>query len=102
MTINSGRVQVRRMKLVASQSGYFRVEVTPFQRQTYRYIFSGRVIGSGNNVIGQPAVDDVTFSFPVNAKNDQVTIELVSDSHMPCAFLSAEWEAMFQLRSKRV
>jgi hypothetical protein len=102
MAVMSGRVQLRRMKVIHTGSGYFKAIVSPAQRSTYEYVYSGRVIGDGENQIGSPAVNDTPFSFPVNAKNDQVSIELVSDSHMPCAFLSAEWEALYQIRSRRI
>ena len=100
--IGEGRVQLRNMTLTYNNAGYFRAEVTPSYRSTYRYIFSGRIIGSGQNVIGQAAVEQGTFKFPVAAKNDQVKIELVNDTFLPSAFLSAEWEAFFQIRSKRL
>lgn len=100
--IGEGRLQLRRMTLSYSGTGYFRVEVTPKYRDTYRYVFSGRVVGSGQNVIGQVAIEQGTFRFPVASKNDQVQIEIVNDSPLPSTFLSAEWEGFFQIRSKRL
>jgi hypothetical protein len=38
----------------------------------------------------------------IQSKNDQVTIELVNDTFLPCHFLSAEWEAFYTARSQRV
>lgn len=102
MTVGEGRIQLRKVTLLYNDSGYFRVEVTPFRRDTYTYIFSGRVVGSGKNLIGRVAVEQGKFTFPVAAKNDQVTIELVNDSYLPCFFLSAEWEAFYTIRSRRI
>lgn len=102
LTIGEGRIQLRKVTLLFNQSGYFRVEVTPFRRDTYRYIFSGRVVGSGANLIGRVSIEDGKFRFPVAAKNDQVTIEIVNDSFLPCFFLSAEWEAFYSIRSQRL
>jgi hypothetical protein len=102
MAIMSGRVQVRRMKLTHSDSGYFKAVVTAFQRPTTDYIFTGRAIGDASSLLGSPAINSRSFTFPVNARNDQVAIELQSDSHMPCAFLSADWEAMYVIRSRRI
>jgi hypothetical protein len=42
------------------------------------------------------------FRFPLMSKNDQIEIEIVNDSFLPCHFLSAEWEGFFILRSKRL
>lgn len=100
--IGEGRLQLRRMSILYDKTGYFRVEVTPFNRSTYRYVFSGRVLGSANNVIGRVLVEGGKFKFPLMARNDQIEITLINDSYLPCYFLSAEWEGFFTLRSKRL
>ena len=100
--VTSGRVQVRQMLLNYANTGYFRVEVTPLGGQTFSYVFSGRILGSAQNVVGSAAIETGSFKFPVVAKNDQVTVDLVNDSFLPCSFTSAEWEAMFTTRARRV
>ena len=102
MTVGEGRIQLRKATLTYDNAGYFRVEVTPFRRDTYRYVFSGRVIGSAKNVIGQVAVDKGRFAFPIMSKNDMVTVDIINDTFLPCSFLSAEWEALYVIRSKRL
>ncbi|HCL3314572.1 TPA: hypothetical protein N2A14_002580 [Pseudomonas aeruginosa] len=101
-TVGEGRIQLRKLSLLYNKSGYFRVEVTPFRRDTYRYTFSGRVVGSGKNLIGQVSIEQGKFSLPIMAKNDNVTIEIVNDTFLPCYFLSAEWEAYYTIRSQRL
>lgn len=64
MTVGEGRIQLRKMSVLYNNAGYFRAEVTPFRRETYRYTFSGRVVGSGRNVLGQVAIEEGKFSFP--------------------------------------
>jgi hypothetical protein len=83
-------------------TGFFKAVVTPFNRDSYTYVFSGRVIGSAHNPLGEISIETGTFAFPIAAKNDQVTISIVNDTFLPCAFLSAEWEAFFTIRSKRL
>ncbi len=100
--IGEGRVQLRNMSLTYHRSGYFRAEVTPTNRDTYKYVFAGRVVGSGRNKIGRVAIETGIYKFPIAAKNSEVLIELINDSPFPCAFLSAEWEAFFQIRSRRL
>jgi hypothetical protein len=102
MTIGEGRIQLRKVAMLYNNSGYFRVEVTPFRRNTYEYIFSGRVVGSGKNLIGRVSIEQGKFKFPVAAKNDQVQIEIVNDTFLPSYFLSAEWEAFYTIRSRRL
>lgn len=100
--VTQGRVQLRRVSVLYDRTGYFRAEVTPRQRDTFTKVFSGRVVGSGQNLIGQVAIEEGVFAFPVASKNDQVTIELVNDTFLPCAFLSADWEAFYTTRSRRI
>lgn len=102
MTVGEGRIQLRRVALNYSKTGYFKAVVTPFRREPYEYVFSGRVVGSGRNIIGRVALEEGRFKFPVGSKNDTVKIELVSDKPLPCAFMSAEWEALYVIRSRRL
>ncbi|MDX2086035.1 MAG: hypothetical protein SFZ03_11690 [Candidatus Melainabacteria bacterium] len=97
-----GRLQMRTWTIVFEKTGFFTVEVTPKYRDTYRYKFTGNILGSGNNIIGTIPLEDGAFNFLVQSKNDQVKIELVNDTFLPCHFLSAEWEALYTARSQRV
>ncbi len=101
MTVGAGRMQLRRMIISFNDTGYFRAEVTPFRRDTFRSIFSGRVIGSGHNILGAPSIEQGRFRFPISGRNEDIKIEIVNDTPLPCALLSAEWEATFIIRSRR-
>jgi hypothetical protein len=98
----AGRLQMRTWTVVFEKTGFFVVEVTPKYRDTYRYKFTGNVLGSGNNIIGAIPLEDGAFNFLVQSKNDQVKIELLNDTFLPSHFLSAEWEAFYTSRSQRV
>lgn len=100
--VGEGRLQLRRMSLLYDKTSYFRVEVTPKNRETYRYVFSGRVVGSGDNRVGSVPVERGKFRFALMGRNDQLTIKIVNDTYLPCHFLSGEWEGYFILRSKRI
>jgi len=97
-----GRLQLRRALINYANSGYFRIEVTPRNRGTYKYVFTGRIIGSGNNIIGQVKVETGSFSFPILANNMQVTIDIVNDSHLPSRHLNLDWEALYSVRTTRM
>lgn len=101
MTVGAGRMQLRRMTVTFNDSGYFRAEVTPYRRDTFRSIFSGRVVGSGHNILGVPSVEEGRFRFPISGRNEDIKIEIVNDTPLPSALLSAEWEATFIIRSRR-
>jgi hypothetical protein len=99
--IGQGRLQMRTWTLLFENTGFFKVEVTPKYRVTSTYKFTGSVLGSGNNQLGTIPLENGTYMFPIQSKNDQVTIDLVNDTFLPSHFLSAEWEALFTSRSRR-
>ncbi|WP_245533181.1 hypothetical protein [Desulfovibrio oxyclinae] len=100
--VGAGRLQMRFWTVIFADTGYFRAEVTPLYRETQKYEFTGRVLGSGSNVIGEMPLENGKHRFPVMSKNDQVQVDLVNDSFLPSKFLSAEWEALYTIRSKRL
>jgi hypothetical protein len=97
-----GRLQLGTMRVNYSESGYFRVEVTPFRRRTYRYPFTGRIVGSARNLLGAPSLNTGTFSFPIRTSNLNTEVVIINDSPMPSRFLNAEWEGVYTPRSRRV
>ncbi|BAF89581.1 tail tubular protein B [Azorhizobium caulinodans ORS 571] len=97
-----GRIQVRRCLLNYAETGYFRVEVTPYRRETQVYPFTGRIVGSGMNRLGQVNVETGSFRFSVMASNMNVKIELVNDTHLPSRHLNLDWEALYTVRTKRM
>lgn len=99
--ITIGRLQIRNLSVVYYDTGYFETWVYPQNRDPYMTKFTGRVVGSINNTIGQIPLETGTFKIPVLSKSDQCDIELISDSFLPCAFQSAEWEGYYTLRSRR-
>lgn len=100
--VGEGRLQLRRMSIQFDKSGYFRAEVTPVNRDTYVYPFTGRLLGSSQNVLGQVPIERGKFRFALMGKNEELKIKLVNDSYLPSHFLSGEWEGFFILRSKRI
>ncbi len=99
--VGEGRLQLRNMTLTYNNSGYFRAEVTPVARATFSYVYSGRTLGSSASLVGEPSIGEGTYRFPVQSKNTEVVIDLINDTYLPCAFLSAEWEGFFTIRSRR-
>ena len=100
--ITIGRLQLRNWNLVYNDTGFFNTKVTQDKRSTSTKVFTGRNLGSLNNIIGTVSIDSGTFRFPVLSRADGVKIELESDSFLPCKFQSAEWEGFYTLRSKRL
>lgn len=100
--ILDGRLQHRRLLVQYKDSGPFSVEVTPKARPVSTYKWSGKLLGDSTLIIGTPALGSGTFTAPILAKSDHVTIDLVVDSYMPVSFQSAEFVSEFTPKSKRV
>ena len=100
--VTEGRLQLRRMSVLYSKTGYFKTEVLGTGKPTYTYTFNGRVLGSSNNVLGDVPIEAGKFKFPLMGHNTSVTIKLLNDSYLPSHFLSSEWEGFYVLRSKRL
>lgn len=97
-----GRLQIRKLTVNFSETGYFQAMVTPLGRDTYTYTYTGKTLGLPSATLGTIQVADGRFSFPVLSQNTTVDIELYSDSPLPCAFLSVDWEGFYVRRSKSV
>ena len=65
--ITTGRLQLRSMTLNCDDTGYLEMEVTPSFRETSRYIFTGRELGHGTNVIGNIPLYTGKIKVPVHA-----------------------------------
>lgn len=107
-SVTSGRLQIKTMSVTYADTGFFEVVVVPHKdlapadRKDYTRTFTGRIIGSGTNTIGSVPLATGTYRFGVLANSKNAQISLKSDSHLPLAFQSAELEAEFVLRSRRM
>jgi len=100
--VQSGRLQLKTMRVGFEDTGFFKVEVTPQNRDTSVYEYTGLVVNQIGSTVGVPALSDGTFRFPILSKNDSVTIDIKSDSFLPCSFQTIEWEGFYTIRSKRI
>jgi hypothetical protein len=100
--VMGGRYQLRYGSLLYEDSGFFNVKVTPKYQTAYEYPFTARILGSGNNVIGEPSIESGKFDFPLMGKHDEITVEIENDSPLPSRLLAAEWEASYNPRSSRM
>lgn len=106
IAIAGGRLQIKHWLLRYQDTGDFDVKVQPKlsvfgDGNTYSY--TGRAIGGGGaSILGTTSLASGDFRFPIMAKSDRIKITIESTSHLPCQFLSAEWEGNMHLRSRRV
>jgi len=103
VAIAGGRLQIKHWLLRYQDSGEFdcKVESKVGGNTAQTYSFTGRLIGGGENIIGDTGLTSGDFRFPVMIKSVRAKITIESDSHLPCQFLSAEWEGNLHLRSNR-
>jgi hypothetical protein len=98
--VAEGRLMMRRMTVIFTDTGNFVAKVTPEARSTYEYPFTGKYLGT-NIIVGAVSITDGTFAFPVMDDAEKVTIVLENDSHLPCNFQSAEWTGLYHSHAFR-
>lgn len=90
--LTSGRLQLRRLQVNYQLAGYFQVAVTPLYRPTMVNEFTGRLLGSADNLVGYtPIVGSGSFSVGVGGRGETVDIRIYSSSHLPFTITSARW-----------
>lgn len=97
-----GRLQLRKVAFNYDGSGYFDVHVTPQGRDTYSYVYSGKILGQDSSTIGRYNISSGRFIVPVVSRNIGTNITISNDSPLPSTFLSADWEGFYVKRSKAV
>lgn len=101
-SINSGRLQLKRMALIYGDSGYFDVTLSPKARSSSTYKFTGQILGSAYFILGKPVLESGEFKFPIQCRNTDIDIEINNSSYLPCNFLSAEWEGIYSVLTERL
>ena len=98
----TAKLKLRSYAVVYNDTGFFQAKVTPDRRSTYTSTFTGRIVGGASNLLSKAAIDSGTYKFGVLADSKDTKIILESDNHLPCYFQSAEIEAFYVLRSRRM
>ena len=100
--IISSRLQLHHFYIKFEETGFFKVEVTPEYRDTSVHKFSGRLLGAASSAIGQINLATGTFRVPIMSRADRVDIDVKNNTFLPTLLASAEFEAMFNMRSRRM
>jgi len=96
------RLQLHHFYIKYEDAGFFKVEVTPENRDTSTHKFTGRLLGAASAAIGQINLDTGTFKVPIMSKSDRVDIDIKNDTFLPTRLASAEYEGTFHIRSRRI
>jgi hypothetical protein len=97
-----GRTQIRKISFNHSDTGYYKVLVTPLARDTRVATFTGAVVGSSTTVIGSSSLSVGRFTASVMSQNTTVGISVESDMPHPVALFSADWEGFYVKRSRQI
>jgi len=100
--ILSSRLQLHHFYIKFEKSGFFQVEVTPENRDTSTHKFSGRFLGAASSAIGTVNLETGTFRVPIMSRADKVNIDVKNKTFLPTLLASAEYEAMFNMKSRRM
>lgn len=100
--VAQGRHQLRYAQLTFNETVSFNVTVTPEFGDSYSYRYTGKILNSGSATLGAFELNDGEFRFPVFSQSDSVTITVDNDSPLPCNLLTAEFEANYSTRSRRM
>ena len=94
-----GRHQLRYGEVTFADTGYFKVQVTPTNKDTSTYTYTGKQLGSITARLGgSEPLSSGSFRFPVFSKSEEVKIEIINDSPFPSKLISTSFEALWQPR----
>jgi hypothetical protein len=103
-SVEDGRLQVLDFTVKYDRTGYFRAVVVPDQRDAVEYKMTGQslLVPSLVGSLGEVQIRSGSLRFPILARNTNVRIKVVNDSHLPSYFSGAEWNAIYTTKSTRV
>ena len=96
----SGRLQLKHFYIKFEDTGFMKVEVTPDNNTTSTYELT-TILGTDKSIIGSNSLKTGTFKVPIMSRADRITIDVKNSTHLPTNLTSAEYEAMFHMRSAR-
>lgn len=83
-------------------TGDIYVTASPKNGQVRDYHFSGRYMGTAENTVGSPILDNGTYRVPIRQRAEDMTIEIWSDTHYPLTIRDMEMDGTFSQRGQRI
>ena len=83
-------------------TGFLEMLVKPKQGQEREYRFFGRWMGSANNLVGSPILENGTYRAPIRQRAEDLQITIQSDSHYPLTIRDIEIDGTFHQRGQRI
>lgn len=96
-----GRLQLSRMKINFSKSGYFEVQVKHNDtRDAHYYYHTARVLGATNNKMNVIPMETGSMTIPIMDKNDNVQISIKTQAPTAMSLMGYTWEGNYIKRTK--
>ena len=96
-----GRLQLRQLWFNYANSGYFKVKVEVFDKDTYEYTHTGRTLGTSDSILGKQMFSTGKFTVPIQSLNTNCKIIVESDAPAPLALIGAGWTGNYVRRTKQ-
>lgn len=100
--IGTGKLVIKQFYVHFEDTGYIKAEVTDDYGYSATREFTGRVLGSPSNLVGQPALSDGVFQVPYKKNVDTSQLTLSTDSHLPMSLLELEWVGQWTKKGRRI
>lgn len=104
-TYKTGRWQMHKLNLVCGLTGDFKVLVKPAyddEAPGYDYQFSGIKMGTKSASLGVAPVTETEYQIPLRGRNIDLNVTIETSSHLPCTFISAQWQGNYITKVKQI
>ena len=98
-SLSGGVYKIRKFNVDYFKTGFFNMVVTIPGRSEFTHVFTGRILGSALNNIGDIPFETGSFKKLIFADAKNLKVELKSNSYLPCAFTGADWEGQYTVRT---
>ena len=100
---DNGRLQLVRLKLNFSISGYFEVHIKHTDKRPDNvYYHTSRILGDTTNRMGVIPMETGTFTVPIMCRNDNCSITIESSKPTAVSFMGYTWEGNYIKRTRNI
>lgn len=96
---------MHKLNLVCGLTGDFKVLVKPAyddEAPGYDYQFSGIKMGTKSASLGVAPVTETEYQIPLRGRNIDLNVTIETSSHLPCTFISAQWQGNYITKVKQI
>ena len=96
LTVQSGRLQLRKWRLVLGPTGFIEVEVQHSDGRVFLYPWTPPRLSGAGHKLGRANIPIYgTLDVPVRSNASEASITIRNNSWLPSSVISAEWEGNF-------